>query len=55
MIVVDKYGLFYGVSKKTSKETLLALVYAVARGKSNTAINKGLHNYLIKVYNIKSD
>ena len=49
MIVVDKYGLFYVVSKNASQETLLTLVYAVARGNHNTAINKGLHHYLIKV------
>ena len=33
MIVVDADGIFDGISKKTSQETLLHLVNAVAKGK----------------------
>ena len=49
MIVVDTYGIFAGISKKTLQETLLIPVYAVEQGNHKEIINEGFHRYLDKV------
>ena len=43
MIVVDAYGLFAGVFKKTFQDTLLIPLHAVARGNQKEIINEGFH------------
>ena len=55
MIVVDAYGLFSGILRKTFQETLLIPVHVFARGNQKAIINEGFYMYLNKVHNINSE
>ena len=53
IIVVDADGIFNGMFKKTSQETLLIPVHKFASGNHKEIINEGFNRYLKKAQKIK--